>query len=274
MARIDKGLLAKRFGMRAATYEAATPVQGRLAHALLRDISNRVSGRRIDRIVELGCGTGRLTRLLRQRFPQAHIVGVELAPNMIARARVHCPGATFVRADAETYVHQLTPGIDVIVSNATVQWFEHPVATLRAYRALLARNGCLALTTFGEQTFRELRRAMVMAYGRERAQAVQRHLLSMAPVAFWRETFPDAAVSEELWCDHHANVRAFLRSLQRAGVTYAGAERRFLPAPVLRRILECYPGAEPGAGPSSGITATYHVIRLSMGIAPMAGISE
>ncbi len=264
MARIDKGLLARRFGMRAATYEAATPVQGRLAKLLLREIESRVSGRRINRIVELGCGTGRLTQLLRQRFPEAQIVGVELAPDMIAQARVHCPGATFVRADAETYVDRLSPGIDVIVSNATVQWFENPVATLRAYRALLDHNGCLAVTTFGDQTFRELRRAMVMAYGRNGAQAVDRHLLSLAPASFWREAFPDASVSEKLWFDRHADVRAFLRSLQRAGVTYAGTDRRFLPAPVLRRMLECYPGAESGAGPSRRIAATYHVIRLSM----------
>ncbi len=248
--------------MRAATYESATPIQGRMADLLMEELSRRLSGRRIHRIVELGCGTGRLTRLLLQRFPAAQIVAVDLAPAMIARARTDCPGAEFVGADAETFVHQVKPGVDLIISNATVQWFEKPAATLAAYRALLARNGCLAVTTFGDRTFRELRQAMVAAYGRDGRQAADRHLLPLATASFWQHIFPDAAVSEKLLSDHHANVRAFLRSLQQAGVTYAGMRRQFLPVPVLRRIMACYPGAESVAGNSEGITATYHVIRF------------
>ncbi len=261
MWQIDKRLLARRFGRRAATYDAVTPVQGHMAGLLLDEVSRRLSGRRIQRILELGCGTGRLTHLLSQRFPSAHIVAIDLAPAMIERARSRCVRAEFISADAETFARQVHPGVDLIISNAAVQWFEHPGRTLTAYRALLASDGCLALTTFGEQTFRELRRAMTAAYGRGGQEAAQRHLLSLAPASFWQDIFPDAQICEQILTDRHPDVRSFLRSLQRAGVTYAGRRRQVLPLPVLRRIMTLYPGVD-AAPPAPGIVASYHVISL------------
>ncbi len=268
MWQIDKRLLARRFGRRAATYDSVTPVQGRMARLLLEDVSRRLSGRRIRRILELGCGTGRLTRLLSQRFPSAHIVAIDLAPAMIERARGRCPQADFISADAETFARRVPPGVDLIVSNAAVQWFEDPARTLTAYRALLANDGCLALTTFGEQTFRELRRAMTAAYGRGGRDAAQGHLVSLAPVSFWQRNFPDARIRERILTDRHPDVRSFLRSLQQAGVTYAGRRRQFLSVPVLRRIMTLYPGAD-AASPTAEIGVSYHVISLlAMGPAP------
>ena len=52
------------------------------------------------RVLEIGSGTGDGTAVLRAAFPDAEIVGVDLAPNMVAAASRNVPSATFQLADA------------------------------------------------------------------------------------------------------------------------------------------------------------------------------
>ena len=47
------------------------------------------------KILELGCGPGNVTKLLKIRFPEAHITAIDLAPNMIAIARQQLPDVDF-----------------------------------------------------------------------------------------------------------------------------------------------------------------------------------
>jgi len=49
-------------------------------------------GFRPGRIVEIGCGTGHNLRLLRQRFPQASLVGCDVSAAMVAKARRNLAG--------------------------------------------------------------------------------------------------------------------------------------------------------------------------------------
>ena len=59
----------------------------------------RISGQ-IQRAVDVGTGTGAGARAIRERFPTADVVGVDVAPAMIAEARKLVPEATFVEGDA------------------------------------------------------------------------------------------------------------------------------------------------------------------------------
>lgn len=257
MSEIDKGMLARRFGRRAATYESVTPVQGRMAALLASELRPLAAGGQpVRRILELGCGTGRLTRQLVQQFPDAATVAVDLAPEMIARARRDCPGAEFIVADAEDYVERVASGVDLIVSNAAVQWFASPVLTLSRYRALLSAGGCLVVATFGDQTLRELRQALAVAYGSATPGAVDDHLLSLPSPDVWRRAFPDAVLRTQFFADRYPDVRSFLRALQLAGVTYAGHRRRLLSASILRRMIAHYAGRE--------FAATYQVVSFHL----------
>ncbi len=66
----------------------------------------QLDGVRPSRIVDLGCGTGQLTRRLIERFPDATVVAVDLSPGMLARAadRLDPLGSespAIMRADAQ-----------------------------------------------------------------------------------------------------------------------------------------------------------------------------
>jgi trans-aconitate 2-methyltransferase len=72
-------------------------------------------------VVDLGCGPGNLTALLRERWPQARVQGLDSSPEMIEKARVLEPSIDFQVADLRTWVRAADP-VDVLVSNATLQW--------------------------------------------------------------------------------------------------------------------------------------------------------
>lgn len=69
-------------------------------------------------IVDLGCGPGHLTAVLRARWPDAHVTGVDASPAMIERARAADPDTEYVLADLSTDDHTA----DLVVSNAALQW--------------------------------------------------------------------------------------------------------------------------------------------------------
>jgi trans-aconitate 2-methyltransferase len=72
-------------------------------------------------VVDLGCGPGNLTRLLRDRWPDADIRGLDSSPEMIDKAQAADPTIAFEVADLRTWAHEAEP-VDVLVSNATLQW--------------------------------------------------------------------------------------------------------------------------------------------------------
>ncbi|WP_182909691.1 trans-aconitate 2-methyltransferase [Microbispora sp. H13382] len=109
--------------------------RGRPFHELVA----RVGARSPRYVVDLGCGTGELTATLCDRWPGARVHGVDSSPEMIAKAP---PGPTFETADVRDW--RPPHAVDVIVSNALLQWIpEHP-DLLRRWRGHLTEGGWLA----------------------------------------------------------------------------------------------------------------------------------
>ena len=72
-------------------------------------------------VVDLGCGPGNLTRLLAERWPAATVRGVDSSPQMLEAARRDVPGLAVELADLREWVDG-GRDVDVLVSNATLQW--------------------------------------------------------------------------------------------------------------------------------------------------------
>ncbi len=100
------------------------------------------------RVVDLGCGPGHLTRSLRDRWPRAEVVGVDASPAMIERARADAvAGVRFEVADLRTWRSGVP--VDVLVTNATLQWVPGHLDLLPALAAQVAPGGWLALQVPG-----------------------------------------------------------------------------------------------------------------------------
>jgi trans-aconitate 2-methyltransferase len=93
-------------------------------------------------IYDLGCGTGEITRLMAERWPDAAIIGVDNSPEMLAKARSQPSSVTWIEADIADWRPDATP--DLIYSNATLQWLDDHDALFPRLVGLLAPGGCLA----------------------------------------------------------------------------------------------------------------------------------
>lgn len=113
------------------------------------DLLSRVAAESPGHVVDLGCGPGQLTATLAQRWPGAHVLGVDSSPEMLAQAAQHAePGRVdFEAGDAATW--QPSGPLDVLVSNATLQWVPGHRELLGRYISWLAPGGWLAVQVPG-----------------------------------------------------------------------------------------------------------------------------
>ena len=104
-------------------------------------------------VVDLGCGPGNLTRLLAERWPEAQVVGVDSSPEMITAARELGSPVRFEVGDLREWLSTCsTTGsgqVDVLVSNATLQWVPGHLDLLPALVAATAPGGWLAFQVPG-----------------------------------------------------------------------------------------------------------------------------
>ncbi len=212
-----EALLIARFARAVATYERQAAPQ-RLAAERLATLMGEHCHTLAPRILEIGCGTGLLTRLLLARFAPTELVANDLCPDM-AVCFANVPRVRFLPGDARTLAW---PGrFDVIASASAVQWFGDLRAFAERCAETLPRGGLLAISAFGPETLRETRvlsgrgldypsfDAFVGAFASVfETRAAERDRLTLA--------FPDAT--------------AVLRHLRETGVTATGGGERWTRA--------------------------------------------
>ncbi len=113
-----------------------------------RDLMARVGAREPGSVADLGCGPATLTVELARRWPGARVEGVDDSPEMIERARAETAGAVeLTLADLRDW--EPAAPVDVIVSNATLQWVPGHLPLLDRLAGLLAAGGWLAFQVPG-----------------------------------------------------------------------------------------------------------------------------
>jgi trans-aconitate 2-methyltransferase len=95
------------------------------------------------RLVDLGCGPGNVTAILRERFPAAEVVGVDGSSAMLGRARATVPLCHFQQADF--FQWQPPEPVDLIFSNAALQWVDRHPTLFPRLLSFLASGGVLAV---------------------------------------------------------------------------------------------------------------------------------
>ena len=233
-----KARIAARFGAAVERYDAQSPLQRKAAARLAgRVLALGLSPRRV---LEVGCGTGHLTRELRDRIGGEWTVS-DIAPAMVAACLRNNPGVAGVVMDAEHPV-VAAGSFDLVVSSLTAQWFVDLPAALAALCGLLAPGGRLAIATLGAGSFAEWRAAHA-------ALGLRAATPAYPSADEFLRAFPDfmqARVEEESIAVPLEDPLDFVRGLRAIGADTPAAGTAPLGAGRMRQVLRRLAADAPG----------------------------
>ena len=94
-------------------------------------------------VCDLGCGSGNVTRVIAERFPDARVVGIDTSSEMLAKAAGTPGRIEWTRADIAQWEPERAP--DLIYSNAALHWIDDHSVLFPKLFGFLAPGGCLAV---------------------------------------------------------------------------------------------------------------------------------
>jgi len=147
--------IAARFGARAHVYEEHAGLQAAVAARLATHLPDFDA----PKVLELGCGTGLLSRHLVERYPDGELYLTDAAPDMIRACRHNlentAASVSFEVMDAAA--PSAHDGLNLIVASMMLHWLPDPLMVLTRLRRQLAPDGVLLFATLGPNCFAEWR---------------------------------------------------------------------------------------------------------------------
>ena len=237
------------------------------------DLVSRIEGLDPATIIDIGCGPGNSTRVLRERWPTARIAGLDNSPEMIDKARTAYPQGTWILADAATWrpdesAHPAgctdpagcthPQRYDLVFSNAALQWIPNHELLLRSLFALVRPQGALAVQVPANNEsplYRAVARVSRRPEWREWTAGCE-EMLTYHPAGFyydqltalsgrvsvWQTTYHHVMADHGGMIDWYAStgMRCYLERLP------GDAERKAFRAQVLEECRADYPQQQDG----------------------------
>ncbi|GAB3565006.1 methyltransferase domain-containing protein [Spelaeicoccus albus] len=130
------------------SYHEFDAERSRPFHDLIGAVATHYPDFRPRSIVDLGCGSGELTAQLGAKWPEARVLGIDSSPEMIDRTSAHESAQVNFSLDS---IEDFTPppGLDLLVSNAALQWVPGHPALLDGWMAAMGPGSVLAVQVPG-----------------------------------------------------------------------------------------------------------------------------
>jgi len=277
----DAKQVRRAFSRASTSYDAAAQSQHAVEARLLESLDyldDPALKREVpQRVLDLGCGTGRASLAMQKRWPKAQIVSLDLALPMLqqarnaARQRVGWLSNPFAQKPAQVSADAralpLADGsIDVLFSNLCLQWVEDLDALFAGFRRVLKPHGLLLVSTFGPETLWELREAFAHADAAP-------HVSPFADIAGFgdalvRAGFHQPVLDREDERTYYPDLPALMREQRAIGATNALASRRHTLTG--RARFAAAANAYEAHREARGLPASWEIIS-AMAWAPEAG---
>lgn len=244
--KIDKERVSRTFTKAASSYEREAIAQRTIAQHLMQ-LLVPLALPQGGNMLEIGCGTGILSREIVTQYAPTHYT----LNDICAAMHPYLPqgdGYRFVCGDAEQL--PFLGGQNLIASSSTIQWFADPATFVQRMEQLLAPQGVLALTTFGTRNLYELTSLTTpspLAYP------------TLATCTEWLSSNMEVvALEEQEIVLRFDTAREALAHLKQSGVN--ATNNAPLSPRAMRELLTQY--TEQFSHPDGGVTLTYHPIYL------------
>ena len=186
--------IAISFGQRCETYDRDANLQKQIAKNLAIHLPDLTA----PRVLEIGCGTGFLTRELFKKYPDGIFDITDLSQDMVNKCKENNnhDNASFYTLDGETL--DTTKNYDLIVSAMTFQWFSTPEQTVRK----LSAHAPVYYASLGKNNFTKWK------------ETLKKHKISEGTL---QEVNWPNIIAEEFIQESHDSGRAFFKHLKSIG---------------------------------------------------------
>ena len=247
---MDKSVIAGNFSKSAVSYDDHAAIQRKCAEKLI----SLMQGDKFSRILEIGCGTGIYTRLLRKAFTGAHITAIDISEDMlkVAREKLDGENISYVVADGENIPRE--GKFDLITSNASFQWFENLTGAVEMFSGALTGGGTLCFSMYGPETFREFKEVLSEHFGRRKWLSSSRFTSFEQMEALIERYFGNTDMTEECFPAEFFSLWDFLKDVKHSGTRGEGlGSSTFLGKYAIREMERTY------IEKFGSIVATHHV---------------
>jgi malonyl-CoA O-methyltransferase len=204
--------IVQQFDAAATSYDQHSSVQNRIAIDLVERFADRLEP--LDRIVEIGCGTGHLTSTLLRRLPNASLLATDASAAMIEQARLNVRGQNL---QLETHVAENMPALvqrsDWVMSSMVFQWLDD---WKRLAERLIDTSQGLAISLPVDGTFEN----WIAAHRDLGFQPGVRDFSGKQEIQRWLDSLPDCFQTELLTSEYQENFESpldFVKSLRSIG---------------------------------------------------------
>jgi malonyl-CoA O-methyltransferase len=261
--------VARRFSRAASTYDQGAVLHRHVAARLLELLPEADQVGR-GRILEVGCGTGVLTGLIRQRYPDASLCVMDVAEGMVACVRERWgddPAMEYVVSDVRNFKTERP--FDLIVSSSALHWATPLDTTMTTLRAAMKPGGGLSVALMIDGTLGELhllRRKIAPAKTPAAGLPGRGGVLSAVEAAGLAVVIQ----KEETLRARYHSADDFLGTIHAQGLTAGEVSRAALPLSrgELNRIRAKYD--ETCRDAAGGVYATFEVLYLALKRAPLS----
>lgn len=228
---VDRQQVGRRFSKAAASYSDGDF----FAREVDRRMQERLDYVKVEpkRILDLGCSRGASLVSLAERYPEAQLIGLDVAPAMLSAARPQRAAwqrwlglgksAEPVRLAADAAKLPLkSRSTAVIWSNLLLHWLDDPLPALAEAHRVLEVGGLLMFSTLGPDSLRELRLAFADGYAHTQ-RFIDMHDLGDMLVGCG---FADPVMDMEVITLTYDDLDAMFADLRAAGSSCAMKARR------------------------------------------------
>ncbi len=237
LPRLDKNSVKKSFNRAAKSYNCAAILQEEVLQRLLQRLQYiRCTP---ERILDIGCGTGKAIDGLSKQYSKARIVCLDMAYSMLLESKTQFPlfaKKRLVNADMEWLPFE-DNSFDLLFSNLALQWVNDLPATLAGMANISRPGGMLMFATFGPHTLSELRNSWYQIDQKPHVhQFVDMHDIGDALI---EAGFSQPVVDSETIRLEYDKFNQILSDLRDIGATNADKNRaRGLMTPAKLKVLE------------------------------------
>ena len=222
---IDKEYKRKVFNRNAKTYDEYSSLQNKISDNLFKKLD--LIEVRPNFILDLGCGTGRNGRILKEKYQNIRLINYDFSINMLLQAKKNqhkLLGAEsdFICGDIEELSFSENT-FDVIWSTSSLQWCNNLSDIFKKAKLILKPGGLFIFSTFGPNTLFELKNVTKKISNYQKTN----NYLDITSIKdkLIKEGFIDPVLNSEEFCLTYKNINKLFLDLRKIGAT-SGFKRK------------------------------------------------